>query len=97
MNRIDQKFIQLKKKGKQAFIAFITAGYPDLTTTAALVLELERRGVDIMELGVPFSDPLADGPVIQEASEYSLKQGTNLVKILNLVKKLRKNTIMPVI
>ena len=96
MNRIDQKFIQLKKKGKQAFIAFITAGYPDLTTTAALVLELERRGVDIMELGVPFSDPLADGPVIQEASEYSLKQGTNLVKILNLVKKLRKNTIMPV-
>ena len=96
MNRIDQKFITLKKKGKQAFIAFITAGYPNLATTAALALELEHRGVDIIELGVPFSDPLADGPVIQEASEYSLRQGTNLPKILDLVKKLRKNTALPI-
>jgi len=96
MNRIDKKFIQLKKKGKQAFIAFITAGYPDLATTAKLVLELERKGVDIIELGVPFSDPMADGPVIQASSEYSLKKGTNLVKILDLVKRLRKNTALPI-
>lgn len=96
MNRIDQKFIQLKRQGRKAFIAFITAGYPDLPTTAKLAVELEKRGVDIIELGVPFSDPLADGPVIQEASGYSLKKGTNLLKILDLVKKLRKSTQMPV-
>jgi tryptophan synthase alpha chain len=96
MNRIDQKFIQLKKQKKQAFIAFITAGYPDLSTTAKLVMELEKKGVDIIELGVPFSDPLADGPMIQEASGYSLKQGTNLVKILNLVKQARKTTSLPI-
>jgi len=96
MNRIDQKFKLLKKQGKPAFIAFITAGYPNLATTAALASELEKRGVDILELGVPFSDPLADGPVIQAASEYSLKQGTNLPKILELVKKIRKNSAIPI-
>ncbi len=96
MNRIDKKFIQLKKEDKKAFIAFITAGYPDLAATAKLVLELEKRGVDIIELGVPFSDPLADGLLIQEASEYSLKKGTNLIKILDLVKKLRANTNLPI-
>lgn len=96
MNRIDKKFHQLKKKGKQAFIAFITAGYPDLATTAKLIPELERKGVDIIELGVPFSDPMADGPVIQASSEHSLKKGTNLVKILDLVRRLRKNTTLPI-
>jgi tryptophan synthase alpha chain len=96
MNRIDKKFIQLKKQNKKAFIVFITAGFPDLSTTAKLVIELEKQGVDIIELGVPFSEPLADGPIIQEASEYSLKQGTNLPKILNLVKQLRKSTCLPI-
>lgn len=96
MNRISRKFIELKQKNKKAFIAFITAGYPDLATTARLVLELEKKGVDIIELGVPFSDPLADGPVIQEASIYSLKKKTNLVKILALVKDLRKHTDLPI-
>jgi len=96
MNRIDKKFIQLKKQGKKAFIAFITAGFPDLPTTARLVIELQKKGVDIIELGVPFSDPLADGPMIQEASRYSLSQGTNLVKILGLVKQLRKQTSLPI-
>jgi tryptophan synthase alpha chain len=96
MNRIDKKFIQLKKQDKKAFIAFITAGYPDLSTTAKLVITLEKNGVDIIELGVPFSDPLADGPIIQEASRYSLKQGTNLVKILDLVKQLRRHTSLPI-
>ena len=96
MNRIEKKFSQLKVKNKKAFIAFITAGYPDLSTTAKLVLSLEKEGVDIIELGVPFSDPLADGPVIQDASAYSLKKGTNLLKILNLVKKLRKSASLPI-
>jgi tryptophan synthase alpha chain len=96
MNRIDKKFMQLKKQGKKAFIAFITAGYPDLSTTVKLVIELEKKGVDIIELGVPFSEPLADGPVIQEASSYSLKKGINLDKILDLVKKLRKTVNLPI-
>ncbi|MDD5097273.1 MAG: tryptophan synthase subunit alpha [Candidatus Omnitrophica bacterium] len=96
MNRIDQKFIQLRKENKKAFIAFITAGYPDLTTTGKLVLELEKKGVDLIELGVPFSDPLADGPMIQEASALSLKKGTNLARILGLVKKLRLDTNLPI-
>jgi len=96
MNRIDRRFIKLKKHGLKAFIAFITAGYPNLATTGKLVLELEQKGADIIELGVPFSDPLADGPMIQEASSYSLKKGTTLPKILDLVKKLRKNTNLPI-
>ncbi len=96
MNRINKKFMELKKKGKKAFIAFITAGYPNLVTTAKLVLELEKRGVNIVELGVPFSDPLADGAVIQEASLYSLKKKTNLIKILDLVKSLRQDTDLPI-
>jgi tryptophan synthase alpha chain len=96
MNRIDKKFIQLKKQNKKALIAFITAGYPDLPATARLVIELEKNGVDIIELGVPFSEPLADGPIIQEASEYSLKKGTNLPGILNLVKNLRRQTSLPI-
>lgn len=95
MNRIDKKFIQLKQQNRKAFIAFITAGFPDLPSTAKLVIELEKRGVDIIELGVPFSEPLADGPVIQSACEYSLKNGTSLVKILDLVRKLRKFVQIP--
>ena len=96
MNRIEEKFNQLKVKNKKAFIVFITAGFPDLSTTAKLVLSLEKNGVDIIELGVPFSDSLADGPVIQEASLYSLKKKTNLIKILDLVKSLRKDTNLPI-
>jgi tryptophan synthase alpha chain len=96
MNRIDKKFLELKKRGKKAFIAFITAGYPSLATTAKLVREFKKRGVDIIELGVPFSDPLADGAVIQEASLCSLKKKTNLIKILDLVKSLRQDTDLPI-
>ncbi len=96
MNRIEQRFIKLKKHNLKAFIAFITAGYPSLAATEKLVLELEKKGVDIIELGVPFSDPLADGPIIQEASSYSLKKGTTLPKILDLVKRLRKSTQLPI-
>ncbi len=86
----------MRKSGKKAFIAFITAGYPDLPTTAKLVLEFEKRGVDIVELGVPFSDPMADGPVIQEASLHSLRRKTTLRKILDLVARLRRDTQIPI-
>jgi tryptophan synthase alpha chain len=96
MNRIERKFKALKRRNKKAFIAFITAGYPNLKTTLILVLEFAKIGVDIVELGVPFSDPLADGPVIQEASQSALKNKINLNNIFDLVKKIRKDTDMPI-
>jgi len=96
MNRIEKRFKLLKACNKKAFIVFITAGFPDLATTEKLVLELDRRGVDIIELGVPFSDPMADGPTIQEASFAALKKKTNLKQILDLVKRARKKTQMPI-
>jgi tryptophan synthase alpha chain len=95
MNRIERKFQELKRAKKKAFIAFITAGYPDLQTTAALVREFARAGVDIVELGIPFTDPIADGPLIQQASQEALKQKTNLGKVLKLVKALRRDTDIP--
>lgn len=96
MNRIEHKFGELKREGRKAFIAYITAGYPDLSSTRKLVLEFSRCGVDIIELGVPFSDPMADGPVIQEASEAALKKGINLKQILQLVRSARRQTAVPV-
>lgn len=95
MNRIERKFRELKISNKKAFVAFITAGYPSLEVTERLVLEFDRIGVDIIELGVPFSDPLADGPIIQEASQFALKKNVQLVNILDLVRRLRKHTQIP--
>ncbi len=95
MSRIDNKFKELKKINKKALIAFITCGDPDLHTTEKLILEMERHGVNIIELGVPFSDPLADGPTIQEASQRALANKITLNKILNFVKDLRKSTDIP--
>ncbi|MFH1640805.1 MAG: tryptophan synthase subunit alpha [Candidatus Omnitrophota bacterium] len=96
MNRIEYKFKELKRKNKKAFIVFITAGYPNLDTTRRLVLGFAKVGVDIVELGVPFSDPLADGPIIQEASQAALKNKVNLNNIFALVKKIRKDTDVPI-
>ncbi|MFA5089850.1 MAG: tryptophan synthase subunit alpha [Candidatus Omnitrophota bacterium] len=95
MNRIDAKFRQLRKDKKKAFIAFITAGYPSLEATYDLVLAFSRIGVDIIELGVPFSDPMADGPVIQEASQAALRK-TNIDNILDLVSRCRRRTQVPI-
>ena len=95
MNRIEKKFRELKRSKNKAFIVFITAGFPNFQITKRLILELERNGADLIELGVPFSDPLADGPVIQESSRVSLESGTTLRKILALVKSLRKQTQIP--
>ena len=96
MNRIEKRFKELKRNKKKAFIAFITAGYPDLNTTGRLIKEFSRIKVDIVELGVPFSDPMADGPIIQEASQHALKKNVHLVDILNLVKKVRADTEIPI-
>jgi len=94
-NRIDAKFESLGRDKKKAFIAFLTAGYPSLSETGKLVLSLEKAGADIVELGVPFSDPLADGPVIQESSRQALLKGVTLRKIIALVKQLRRRTTIP--
>lgn len=96
MNRLEKKFKDLGRLKKKAFIAFITAGYPNLLTTKKLVLALSELDVDIIELGVPFSDPMADGPVIQEASQVALKNKVNLKRILDLVRQLRKKTEIPI-
>ena len=96
MNRIDQKFFQLKKAKRKAFISFVTAGDPSLEATHDLVLAFEKAGVDLIEIGVPFSDPLADGPTIQASSFRSLQKGTTLSKVLRCVKKLRQQTEIPI-
>ncbi len=97
MNRIEQKFRELRKLKKKALIAYIMAGDPDLETTYKLVLEMERQGADIIELGVPFSDPIADGPTIQRAGQRALRSKADLGKILALVLRLRKKTEVPII
>jgi tryptophan synthase alpha chain len=97
MNRIDLLFKRLKREKKKALIPFITAGDPDLVTTKDLIFILEECGAHIIELGVPFSDPLADGPVIQAASLKALSQGIDLKKILASVEKVRQTTDIPLI
>lgn len=91
MNRIDAKFHALGAAGQKGFIAYICAGDPDLKTTAALAQAFEQVGVDVLELGVPFSDPLADGVVNQLAAERALHSGTTLDGVLDMVAKLRRD------
>lgn len=95
MNRIDKKFLELN--GEKALITFITAGDPDLETTEKLVLSMFEAGADVVELGVPFSDPVAEGITIQNASKRALDNGATLKKIFELVKKLREKTDKPLL
>jgi len=97
MSRISEKFAELKINRKKALITFITAGDPDLEMTCELIPEMEKSGADIIELGVPFSDPMADGPTIQKASERALAAGTTLKSILAMVKSVRRVTQVPII
>lgn len=90
INRITQRFKQLKAKDDKALVTFITAGDPDLTTTAAMLPLLAEAGADVIELGIPFSDPMADGPTIQRSSERALANGTSLEAVLELVRKARE-------
>lgn len=91
MSRIQHTFGALQKQGKKALIPFITAGYPDADMTVALMHALVRGGADMIELGVPFSDPMADGPVIQRASEAALENGVSLRDVLDFVKAFRQD------
>jgi tryptophan synthase alpha chain len=95
MTRITDKWRQLKAEGRKAFIPYITAGDPDLATTEALLLALAGAGADIIELGVPFSDPMADGPVIQRASERALKNPIGVADILPVVERVRQRSDVP--
>jgi len=97
MSKITDKFAQLNASGQKALIPFVSAGDPDLATTRELVLEMERRGADIVELGVPFSDPIADGPTIQKASQRALQAGVTLKKILDLVNQIRRQSQLPLV
>ncbi|HDD35728.1 MAG TPA: tryptophan synthase subunit alpha, partial [Candidatus Desulfofervidus auxilii] len=97
MKSISQVFYELKKQKKRALIPYITAGDPDLETTKRLIITIAQAGGDILELGIPFSDPLADGPTIQAASQRALKSGTTLEAVMRLVKEVRKNVEMPIV
>ena len=97
MTRIEKKFAHLKSEGRKGFIPYITAGDPSLDVTLQLVLALEEAGADVIELGVPFSDPIADGPVIQRATERALHNGITLRKILQLGENIRKKSEIPIV
>ena len=95
--RIQSLFEGLKKEGRAALVAYITAGDPTPERTPALVAALERGGADLIELGVPFSDPIADGPVIQRGSDRALKAGTTVPKVLEIARQIRATSEIPLL
>jgi len=97
MSRIKEKFAELKAKNEKALISYIMVGFPNQRATLSAVKGLVKGGTDIIELGFPFSDPLADGPVIQNASTVSLEKGTKINNFFSLVKKIRKLTDLPLV
>ncbi|MBE9486327.1 MAG: tryptophan synthase subunit alpha [Chloroflexi bacterium] len=97
MTRIDKSFAALRQRRETALIPFLTAGDPDLATTVQLIRTLAANGADLIELGVPFSDPMADGPTIQAASERALAAGTTLKKILQIVTEVRTDCQVPLV
>ena len=97
MNRIDAAFEKARSENRSALIPFITCGDPDLEATLELVPELERAGADLVEIGFPHSDPIAEGPTIQAASSRALQHGTRLEDVLETVERLRQVTQVPLI
>jgi tryptophan synthase alpha chain len=97
MSAITQAFAQLKREGNKGFIPFITAGDPDLATTRDLLIELSCAGATVIELGVPFSDPMADGPVIQRASERALRHDFGVAEVLETAAQAREETDTPIV
>jgi len=95
--RISQRFAELRESGELGIIAYITAGDPSLDATHKFVLALAEAGADVIELGIPFSDPLADGPTIQRASERALKAGATLAGVLELVGRIRQSSQVPLV
>lgn len=97
MNRIDEKFNELKKLNKKALITFLTVGDPDMETSENAVMTMQEEGVDLIELGVPFSDPSADGPTIQRADERALAAGTDIYSIFSFTEKIRSKVSVPLV
>ncbi len=97
MSRISETFKRIRQDGRRALIPFITAGDPDIETTRALIIELARVGASIIELGIPFSDPMADGPVIQRASERALRRSIGVREVLEIVSDARRETDVPIV
>ncbi len=97
MSRIEERFRVLRERGERAMVVFLTAGDPDLETTAALILAMAESGADVIEIGVPFSDPIADGPTIQRSSERGLASGATLRRILERVQRLRPKIEVPLV
>jgi tryptophan synthase alpha chain len=97
MNRITEKFANLAAQSQKGLIVYLTAGDPDLATTEDLIVEMAAQGADIIELGVPFSDPMADGPVIQRATQRALARGVKLQDIFDLVANVRSKTQVPIV
>lgn len=95
--RIARLFERLKEEKKKGFIAFVTAGDPDIATTKKIISELESSGADMIELGIPFSDPMADGPTIQASYERAVKRGVHLADVLKLVSEVRKKSDIPLV
>ncbi|MCX8082636.1 MAG: tryptophan synthase subunit alpha [bacterium] len=95
MNRIDEKFKRLKKKEEKALIAYFTAGLPSTAGTVDIIKKAEQSGVDIIEIGIPFSDPIADGPIIQYASHLSLEKGTNTDNVFEICRELKNSVDIP--
>ena len=91
MNRIEERMAYLQKSGDKAFITYMTAGLPSLEACGNLIKAQEKVGTDVIELGIPFSDPVADGPVIQAASYKAIQQGVNLRKIFDVVEQVRQD------
>lgn len=97
MNRIDKRFAELKRKGEKALVGFVSAGDPTISASLEIIKAMCRAGLDILELGIPFSDPTADGPVIQRASARALSKGMNLRKGLEMTAEIRKTTDIPIV
>ncbi len=97
MNRIEERFARLKSEGRKGFVVYIGAGDPDLDATHRLAIEFDRAGVDVLEMGVPFSDPLADGVVNQLAAQRGLDSGTTPGRVLETVARIRKESSIPIV
>lgn len=97
MSRITEKFENLRRDGQKGFIPFVTAGDPDIEASLSIILKLAELGADVIELGVPFSDPMADGPTIQRSSQRALDGETNLSDVLGLAVRFRKHSEVPVV
>src|SRR5437764_3532674 len=96
-SRIAGLFQKLKEENRAGLVAYLTAGDPSPERTPALIAALERGGADLIELGVPFSDPIADGPVIQRASDRALLAGTTLTKVLDIARQVRRTSSIPLL